>query len=110
MFAAIISFLVSGLVIMLGAYIIPGVSVDGYLAALIAALATGLVNAVIRPLLILFTLPLNILTLGLFTFVINALLVLLVSAIVPGFSVDGFLAALLFSLIISVLSALIPKE
>jgi putative membrane protein len=68
------------------------------------ALFLGIVNAIIKPVLILITLPINILTLGLFTFVINALLVMLASTVIKGFYVQGFLYALLFSLILSIIT------
>ncbi len=106
--------LVSGLGIVITAYLLPGVEVEGLFAALVTALILGLINAFIRPVLILFTLPLTILTLGLFTLVINALLVLLAAAVVPGFAVQGFWWALLFGLVLAVinfaLGAMVPKE
>lgn len=82
--------LVSALALMLVAYYVPGITVASFYSALIAALILGLINALIRPLLILFTLPINILTLGLFTLVINALMLWLASSIVKGFYVAGF--------------------
>ena len=85
------------------AYILPGVHLTGVFAALVTAAILGLVNGVLRPVLFIFTLPLTILTLGLFTFVLNALMVLLTAAIVEGFTVDGFWWALLFSLVLSIL-------
>jgi putative membrane protein len=100
----LLQWLVSGLAIIITAYLLPGVKVTGFFAALVTALILGLINAFIRPLLILLTLPLNILTLGLFTLVINALLILLAAAIVPGFSVQGFWWALLFGLVLAVIS------
>jgi putative membrane protein len=90
--------------LLLVAYLYPGVSVESFLAAAIAALVLGLVNAVIRPILILLTLPVTLLTLGLFLFVINALMFWLVAEIVPGFKVTGFLAALLGSILYSVIT------
>lgn len=100
----LLQWLVSGLAIIITAYLLPGVRVTGFFAALVTALILGLINAFIRPVLILLTLPLNILTLGLFTLVINALLILLAAAIVPGFSVQGFWWALLFGLVLAVIS------
>jgi putative membrane protein len=100
----LLQWLVSGLAIIITAYLLPGVKVTGFFAALVTALILGLINAFIWPLLILLTLPLNILTLGLFTLVINALLILLAAAIVPGFSVQGFWWALLFGLVLAVIS------
>ncbi len=90
--------------IMLAAYIIPGVVVKGFFAALWAALFIGIINVLVKPFLILITLPINILTLGLFTFVINALLVLLASSIIKGFEVKGFWVAMLFSIVLSLIN------
>jgi putative membrane protein len=89
------------------AYLLPGVRLSGFFSALVAAVVLGLINAFIKPLILLLTLPLNILTLGLFTFVINALLILLTSAIVPGFVVTGFGWALIFSLVLSIINYLL---
>ena len=90
--------------LLLVAYLYPGVSVESFFAAAIAALVLGLVNAVIRPIMILLTLPATLLTLGLFLFVINALMFWLVAEIVPGFKVTGFGAALLGSILYSVIT------
>ncbi|MDP3982684.1 MAG: phage holin family protein [bacterium] len=87
------------------AYIIPSVHVADAITALIVALLLAVVNTILKPVLILLTLPVTIITLGLFTFVINALLVLLVDRLVAGFSVDGFLTALIFSFIVSFISS-----
>ncbi len=72
-----------------------------FTTALVAALVLGIINAVIKPVLIILTLPINIVTLGLFTFVINAVLIMLTSLLVPGFKVDNFFSALLFGLLMS---------
>lgn len=95
---------VNAAALLLVAYLYPGVSVESFFAALIAALVLGLVNAVIRPILVILTLPATILTLGLFIFVINALLFWLVAEIVQGFTVTGFGAALLGSILYSVIT------
>lgn len=92
------------LAIMLSSYLIPGVVVAGFWAALWLALLLGILNVLLKPLLILITLPINILTLGLFTFVINALLVLLASSVIKGFAVSGFWTAMLFSIVLSLIS------
>jgi putative membrane protein len=89
---------------MLVAYVYSGVQVTGLFPALIAALLLGLVNAVIRPILVILTLPVTLVTLGLFIFVINALLFWFVAEIVKGFSVAGFMAALIGSLMYSVIT------
>jgi putative membrane protein len=98
----LLRWLIYAVAIMLLAYIVPGISVKSFYSALIAALILGLVNAVIRPLLILLTLPVNVLTLGLFTLVINALMLWLVATIVKGFDIKNFLAAFLGALILLV--------
>ena len=100
----LVQWVVSGLAIIITAYLLPGVAVAGFLAALVTALVLGLINAIIRPILILLTLPLNILTLGLFTLVINALLIMLAAAVVPGFAVQGFWWALLFGVVLAVVN------
>jgi len=100
----LVHWLVYAVAIVITAYLLPGVRLSGFFAALVTALVLGLVNTFIKPLLLLLTLPLNILTLGLLTFVINALLILLTSAIVPGFVVAGFWWALLFSLVLSIIN------
>lgn len=90
--------------ILISAYLIPGVVVNGIWAALWLALFLSVINIVLKPILIILTLPINILTLGLFTFVINALLVLLSTTVIKGFTVSGFWAALLFSVVLSIIS------
>jgi len=98
----LVSWLIMTLAIIITAYVLPGVSVSTFVVALLVALVIGILNAFIKPILLVLSLPINILTLGLFTFVINALLIMLTSWIVPGFKVAGFWWALLFSIILSV--------
>ena len=100
----LVSWLIQAVAIVITAYLLPGVRLSGFFAALVTALVLGLINTFIKPLLLLLTLPINILTLGLLTFVINALLIMLTSSIVPGFVVTGFGWALLFSLILTVIN------
>ena len=102
----IIRFLLTGLAVMLTAYLLPGVHVDNYGYALLVALVLSVANAFVKPILILFTIPLTIFTLGLFLLVINAIIIMLVDYLVPGFEVDGFWWALSFSLILSVFNSL----
>ena len=90
--------IINALFLLISPLLLSGVAVSGWWSAVITALILGIVNAIIRPLIIILTLPINILTLGLFTLVINGLLVLLVSSIVKGFSVDGLWTATLLSL------------
>ena len=100
----IVRWFINALALMLVAYLYSGVQVSGIVAALIAALVLGLVNAFIRPVLVFLTFPVTILTLGLFIFIINAFLFWFVAEIVDGFKVTGFMAALLGSLMFSVVS------
>lgn len=101
----VIRLVLSALGVLIAAYILPGVSVDGFFAAIVVSIILGILNWTVKPLLILFTLPLTFLTLGLFLLVINALIILLANSIVPGFQVEGFWWALLFSLVLTVLNS-----
>ena len=100
----LINLLINGLAVYITAHVLPGVSVDTFVTAIIVSVVLGVVNTFLKPILFLLTLPATILTLGLFTFVINALMVYLVATFVPGFHVDGFWAALFFSLVLSLVS------
>ena len=84
--------------LLLAPYLISGVAVNSLYAALITAIVLGLINALIRPIILLLTLPINILTLGLFSLVVNGLLVMLAASFVKGFSVAGFLPAIFLSI------------
>jgi putative membrane protein len=101
MFAFLISLLVSALAVVITAYLLPGVYVKNYRNAILVALLIGLVNWLVEPVLIFLTLPLTFITLGLFLFVINALMIMLVSAIMPSFKVKNFVWALAFSIVLS---------
>ncbi len=94
--------------------ILPGVTITGTTTLLIAALLLGVVNAIVRPIAVLLTFPITIITLGLFLLVINALMVGLVALVLPGFVVTGFVAAFLAALIISLISwvgsMIVPKK
>lgn len=89
----LLRWILNALALLLVTRVVPGVTVDGFYSALIVALVLGVVNALIRPILVFLTLPINLLSLGLFTFVINALLFWFVSTLVKGFHVAGFAAA-----------------
>jgi len=104
MLTLIARWILNAVALLLVAYLYPGVQVETFTAAVIAALVLGLVNAVVRPILVLLTLPVTVITLGLFLFVINALLFWLVAEIVPGFRVTGFVAALLGSILFSLIT------
>ena len=102
-----LSWLAMSLAVAISAYLIPGVSVGNFFSIVVAALVLGILNAILKPILILLTLPVNIFTLGLFTFVINAVIILIAGAIVPGFSVAGFWWAMLFSIVLSIFNSVI---
>ena len=95
---------INALALLLVAYLLKGIHVNGFGSALIAALVLGLVNTLIRPILVILTLPVTLLTLGLFIFIINALLFLFVGSLLAGFQVASFGAALLGSILNSVIS------
>ncbi|GAC1423112.1 MAG: phage holin family protein [Candidatus Velthaea sp.] len=100
----IIRLIVNAVALLLVAYLIPGVHVTGIGGALLAALILGIVNAVLKPILVILSLPLEIITLGLFTFVINAVLFYLVGKLGVGLAVDGFGAAFIGALVLTVVS------
>lgn len=111
----IIRFLLSSIAVVLTAYLLPGADVTDFWTAMIVALVLSWVNIFVKPLLILFTIPVTILTMGLFLLVINAMMILLTDYFVDGFEVRGFWWALLFSLILSLINSLFtdlfaPKE
>lgn len=99
--------LTSALAIIAVAYLLPGVHIANLVTALVVALVLGILNAVVKPILFFLTLPITILTLGLFSLVLNAVIVLLVSKLVPGFIVDGFLWALVFSILLSFINTIL---
>ncbi len=103
----LIRWLILTAAIMSASYLLDGIQVSGFLTALLAAAILGFLNVFFRPILLILTLPLNIFTLGLFTFVINAFLLMMVSGVIQGFSVKDFWAALWGSLIISVVNAVL---
>ena len=105
----LINWLISALAILAASYILPGVHVTSFTAALVTAFVLGIINAFIKPILLILTLPITIVTLGLFALVINALMVILAAKIVPGFKVDGFFWALIFSMVLAVINFFLQK-
>lgn len=105
----LVRWVISAIAIILSAYLLTGIHVRNFVTALVIALVLGILNTLVKPILFFLTLPITLLTLGLFALVLNALMVLLASSIVPGFSVDGFVWALLFSIVLSLLNALLGK-
>lgn len=102
----IIEILLMGLAVFIGARLVPGVSVDGYGTAIIAALLIALANATIGFILRVLTFPVNFLTLGLVSFIISVLMILLVSNVMSGFHVSGFLAAVILAIVIAIIKAI----
>ncbi len=100
---------VSAFALLLVAYIVPGVDIDGVVPALLAAVILGLLNALVRPILVILTLPITILTLGLFIIVINASLFYSLSYLIDGFYVRDFLAAALGSILVSIVSSVTSR-
>jgi len=101
MMKLLVRWLLLAAALLLVAYLYPGVSVTSFASAMIAALVLGLLNTIVRPLLVLLTLPVTLITLGLFLFVINALMFWAAASVLDGFNVSGFVAALVGSLIYS---------
>ncbi len=104
MMPILLAILINTLAVWVTGYILPGIHMHSFWTSLVVAVVLGVVNAILRPIIFILTLPINILTLGLFSFVIMGLLVYLVSAIVPGFTVDNFGWAILFALIVSLIN------
>lgn len=100
----LIHLLVSTLAILISAYILPGVHVTGIFAALVLAIVLGIINTFLRPILIFLTLPITVLSLGIFILFINAFLIILASHIVPGFFVASFGSAFLFGIVLAIIS------
>lgn len=103
----IIRLLINALIILGLAWALPGIEVASYWTALVVAVILGLLNIFIKPILVIFTIPITILTLGLFLFVINALIILLAGYMIDGFTVNGFWWALLFSILMTVLNSVL---
>ncbi|MEH6537956.1 MAG: phage holin family protein [Psychroserpens sp.] len=98
----IIRLLITAGIVVLLSHFLTGVAVSGFTAALIVAAVLALLNAILKPILIILTIPITIMTLGLFLFVINACIILLADRFIDGFAVDGFWTALLFSILLSI--------
>jgi putative membrane protein len=105
----ILEILLMGLAMMLGSYLVPGVTVDGYGSAIIAAVLIAVANATIGLILRIFTFPLNVLTLGLISFIITVLMILLVDHFMAGFKTTGFLAAAILAIAVSVIKMILDS-
>lgn len=106
----VLRILISAIVAFALSYILSGVHIQSFITALILAIVLGILNLFVKPILVILTLPITIFTFGLFLFVINALIILLAAKFVNGFRVDGFWWALLFSLLLSVLTSFLYKR
>jgi len=107
MIPLIAKWFINALALYIVAYIIPGIHLTGFTSALIASVVIGFLNAIVKPVLFFLTLPVTIITLGLFVFIINAFLLLLAGSISPGFTVDGLGAALLGSILLTVVTMIL---
>jgi putative membrane protein len=107
MVTLLVRFLLSGVAVLLTAYLLPGVEVRSYETALLTALVLSIANVIIKPILIMLTIPITVITLGLFLLVINAVIILLVDHFVSGFFVNGFWWAMAFSLIMSIFNSIV---
>jgi putative membrane protein len=105
----IIKLIINAVAVLAAAYLLPGVHVAGFTTAIIVAIVLALLNVILKPILVILTIPITILTLGLFLLIINAVIVLICSGLVPGFEVDGVIYALLFSLIVSIVGYIMDK-
>ena len=105
----LLTWLASAISLLITAWVVPGLAITGFTAAAIGAMVLGLVNALVKPILILFTLPLTILTLGLFLLVVNAIALGLVGYLTPGFTVGGFFPAIFGSIVLSFVSGLVNQ-
>ncbi|KKR51162.1 MAG: hypothetical protein UT84_C0002G0023 [Candidatus Curtissbacteria bacterium GW2011_GWA1_40_16] len=101
------NWILSAFALVVVANFVPGFQVNSFATALIVAIILGIINALIKPIILILTLPINILTLGLFTFVINAFLLLLVARLVPGFTINGFMPALIGAVILWLINIII---
>jgi putative membrane protein len=100
----LLNLLLRTLAILITTYIIPGVDVVDFLTAIVLVVVLGVLNAVLKPILVLLTLPVNVITLGLFTFVINGFLVFIASLLIPGFTISTFGAGVIFSIVLSLVN------
>ena len=104
---AILRLLLTALAVVLLAKLLPGITVTGYLSAIIVAVVLALLKLIVRPVLVILTLPITVLTLGLFLLVINAVIILLADAFIDGFAVSGFWIALVFSILLSIIQSIL---
>ena len=102
----LVRLILSAVAVLVCAYILPGADIDGFLSAIVVAGVLALLNVLVKPVLVILTIPITILTLGLFLLVINTILVMLASWLISGFTVDGFWWALVFSVVLSIVNSI----
>lgn len=103
----IINLVLNALAIMLAAYLLPGIHVDGFTSAIMLALVLSLLNVTLKPVMVILTIPVSVVTLGLFLIVINAGVILLADYFIPGTNIDGFWWAILFGLVVSIVNSIL---
>ena len=103
----LLTWLLAAVSLVITAYLVPGFVIQSFVAALIASVILGLVNAIVRPILVLLTLPITIVSLGLFLFVVNAITIWLAGYLTPGFDVRGFIPALIGSIVLTLVSSVL---
>lgn len=105
----LISLVLNAVALIATTYVVPGVKVDNFQTALLAAVVLGVVNTFVKPVLLYLSAPVTVVTLGLFAFVINAVVLMIVSAIVPGLMIDGWVAAILGAVVLAVVSTILSS-
>lgn len=105
----LLNLLISIIAVFVTAYLLPGVTVDNFWTVVAVAVVLGIANAIVRPILVFLTFPITLVTFGLFIFIINALMILGVSWLVPGFEIDSFWTALIFSVVLSLVTWFLRK-
>ena len=103
----LIQIIISAISVLVTGYLLPGIKIDGFSTALVVAVVLAILNVFLKPVLVLFSIPATIFTLGLFLLVINAVIILIASKMVDGFHVSGFWSALFFSIVLSVINAIL---
>ena len=103
----LVRLLINALAVAITAYLLPNVAIDSFLTAVVVAVVLSVINTFIKPVIKILTLPINLLTLGLFSFVINGLVIWFASRLVEGFTVTGFIWAIIFSIVLSIISSVL---
>ena len=103
----IVDLLMRMVVLLITTYLVPGFHIDSYTTALVVAIVLGILNVLVKPILVFLTLPATVITLGLFIFVVNAVLLIIASKFIPGFRIDSFFTAIVASIVISLVSSLL---